>query len=295
MVLMNELLKEAADRATELTKELGEAGAAIEELTEGVQSLSQKVTEEGEDAHRAAEEMASRLTEAEQQLETSTAEAEGALDALAEKARAAQAQVTELLEQVRRSVDELENQKEAAETALETHAEQSTSDFRQLADTVAQVQGDAGERLQSAAAAVADFRAAVDAARAEFDQGKQRFVEAAEDLESVAVARTHEYADAVGAALMTAGQGLLDMGNAVLTAHNEAVVALRRKYAEEAREKLAAALEPLKETIAEVIRLCGDQETELEKRCEGILETVPQAMQLVDRIKPVLAQADRLS
>ncbi len=73
------------------------------------------------------------------------------------------------------------------------------------------------------------------------------------------------------------------------------MVALRKKFAEEAKERLAQAAAPLRSAIEALGELAANRETALKEKSQEVLDQVRQAVRIMDDIKPALESARRLA
>ena len=293
--LLNQLLQEATDRCFELKDHATAAAEAVDGLRQKAVSARETLTEEGEEAQRALEEVVRVVEAAQGRLETASGNAQTNFEALAARAAEARDGVGQLLAQVKTSVTELEAREDDVSARLETAQSGVEQDYQALSQRVHELQAVADARLTEAASSITRFREAVDVARQEFGDAQTRFLQSVDQLEAAAWEETQACVAGVQTTLREAAESLVGMGNQILDAHNQAVVALRKKVAEEAVQKVVESLDPVSQAMAALGEDARTQDQAVADACGRIgvkAEAVVQALR--SALMPVLAQSGRL-
>jgi chromosome segregation ATPase len=293
--LLNQLLQEATDRCFELKDHATAAAEAVDGLRQKAVSARETLTEEGEEAQRALEEVVRVVEAAQGRLETASGNAQTNFEALAARAAEARDGVGQLLAQVKTSVTELEAREDDVSARLETAQSGVEQDYQALSQRVHELQAVADARLTEAASSITRFREAVDVARQEFGDAQTRFLQSVDQLEAAAWEETQACVTGVQTTLREAAESLVGMGNQILDAHNQAVVALRKKVAEEAVQKVVESLDPVSQAMAALGEDARTQDQAVADACGRIgvkAEAVVQALR--SALMPVLSQSGRL-
>jgi ABC-type transporter Mla subunit MlaD len=294
MALMNELLEEAVAQCTALSQQTNEAAEAIGSLIDRADHLGERLTSEADQAHRLCQDLAAHLTEAEHGLEGAGRNAGSHLAELGTRAGEVRDRVGQLLGVVHKDLDDLEAHRAHLLGDLDPQVDAAGSEFEQLAHRIADLEAATNQHLQAAGQAIHGFHDAVAAARGEIDQRKEHFHHALQDLETAVAEQIHTLTDGIHALLTDQATHLIEMANRMLTEHNQTVVALRKKFAEEAKEHIAAAAAPLSSAIETLGELAANRETSLKEKSQEVLDRVRQAVQIMEEIKPALESAARL-
>jgi ABC-type transporter Mla subunit MlaD len=294
MALMNELLEEAVAQCTALSQQAADAAEALGSLVDRADHLGERLTTDADQAHRLCQDLAARLTEAEHGLEGAGRNAGSHLSELGTRAGEVRERVGQLLGAVHRNVDDLEAHRAHLLGELDPQVDAAGHEFEELAHRISDLEAAATEHLQSAGQAIHGFHEAVAAARGEIDQRKERFHHALQDLEAAVAEHVHTLTDGIHALLTDQATHLIEMANRMLTEHNQTVVALRKKFAEEVKEHIAAAAAPLSGAIETLGELAANRETTLKEKSQEVLDRVHQAVQILDQIRPALESAARL-
>jgi DNA repair exonuclease SbcCD ATPase subunit len=293
--ILNELLEEAANRCLELTERAAGAGQALETLADASDTLRSRLANEGDEASRHLQELVSRLDGAQTRLETSASNAGTAFDTLGAKAAELQARVGQLVEQVRRSAGALESREDDLSTRLQARGEETQRAYQELEQHVADLQAAADTQLGEAAQALDAFRGAVDGARQDLGEAQTRLLEAMARVEAAAWEQTQAYVASVQACLQSAAQTLVEMGNRILAAHNEAVTEVRRKVAEEAAQAALGSLEPVTQAMAALGGEAAEHGATMRAARDRIAERVSAVAGVIRaRVLPTLAQHERI-
>jgi chromosome segregation ATPase len=293
--LLNQLLEEAAGKCLELRDQASTATHSLDDLHKRAVSARESLSDEGEETHHAIEEIVQKVEAAQGRLETANGNAQTSFEALAARAGEVRTQVDQLLAQVKASVSALEAREDELSARLDTAQDGAEHEFEALSQRVHDLQGQADARLQEASSAITLFRESVETARQDFGAAQTRFLQAADQLEAAAWAETQAYTASVQTFLHDAATTCVEMGNRIVDAHNEAVVALRKKVAEEAVQKVVESIEPVNQALSVLAdgarahdQGVRDALARLGAKAEAIVDV------LRTGLAPVLSQGDRL-
>jgi chromosome segregation ATPase len=292
--LLNQLIEDAAGRCEEVADEAADVSAAAEALARHLGALQERVSSEASEAHRQFQELGERIEEAEAQLEEGGAAAAAALGEVAQKADEAEEQAGALRERLKAALGDLDALTARLHGVLEGRTEATGGEVQALGDQIAQAQTRVQEALGAASEAIGSLKQAVAEAQQDLDQAGQRVVEALAQIEEGARAKTAAYTDAVSSASEAMEDALVGVTNRMLQSHNQAVVALRKKFAEEAAERVESSLEPLRSALGLLAELCGGEEEALFEASQHIVDAALEAGTLMEAVGPVLAAAAAL-
>lgn len=294
MAILNELLEEAATRATDLARQADEARASLEAVGAAATKAADTVRGESEEAHRGFQDLGAALESAEDRLEDAGQAAQGDLDDLRVRAAEVRARVAELLVGVNAAASELEAGKERLSGGLAQQLQDAVADSEQAARRLAEVRAAAQKKLEEASAAVRELSEEAAAAAQAIGDGQRQVTEALDELEAAAREQVKAYVDTMDAGLDSTADLRVELGNQLLREHNEAVVAVRQGLTEHAPAQVAAAVEPLKAAVEEVGALCAEGTGALPGRAAEVLEKVAEALETAERLRPALARRERL-
>ncbi|HXB56631.1 MAG TPA: hypothetical protein VN461_17820 [Vicinamibacteria bacterium] len=294
MALMNELLEEAVAQCTVLSQGTAEAAEAIGSLIDRADHLGERLTSGADQAHRLCQDLTAHLAEAEHGLEGAGRNAGSHLAELGTRAGEVRERVGHLLGAVHKDLDDLETHREHLLAELDPQVDAAGSEFEQLAHRIGDVEAATDQHLQAAGQAIHGFHDAVAAARGEVDQRKEHFHHAVQDLETTVAEQIHTLTDAIHALLNDQATHLIDMANRMLTEHNQAMAAAKKKFAEEAKERILSAAAPLRSAIEALGELAANRETALKEKSREVLDKVHEVVRILDEIKPALESANRL-
>jgi uncharacterized protein YukE len=219
------------------------------------------------------------------------AAAAAALGDVTQGADEAEEQAGALRERLKGALDELEALTTRLQDVLEGRAQATSAEVESLGEQITQAQTRVQEGLSAASEAVGTLKQAVADAQQEMDEAGQRVMESLGQMEETAREKAAAYEEAVSSASEAMEDALVGVTNRMLQSHNAAVVALRKKFAEEAAERVDASLEPLRSALALLAELCGGEEEALFEASQRIVDTALEAGTLVEAIVPVLAAA----
>ncbi|HKC11050.1 MAG TPA: hypothetical protein VKI41_03215 [Vicinamibacteria bacterium] len=294
MALMNELLEEAVAQCTALSQGTAEAAEAIGSLIDRADHLGERLTSGADQAHRLCQDLTAHLTEAEHGLEGAGRNAGSHLAELGTRAGEVRERVGHLLGAVHQDLDDLAAHRDHLLAELDPQVEAAGSEFEQLAHRIGDVEAATDQHLQAAGQAIHGFHDAVAAARGEVDQRKEHFHHAVEALETAVAEQVHTLTDGIHALLTDQATHLIDMANRMLTEHNQATATAKKKFAEEAKERIASAAAPLRGAIEALGELAANRETALKEKSREVLDKVHEVARILDEIKPALESANRL-
>jgi chromosome segregation ATPase len=289
--LINELFKEAIERSHEFVRNAQEAEEGAGDVAERARALTSAVEEESSEAHGLFQEATSQLREAEAELESAVQKAGSEMEGLRTQVAQVEAKVAALVAAVKSGADELEALKGQLTTDLDQRHETANGLFQDAAQRAEDLQGHLGERLQATSQAVTELNEAVSQAQSGLEESRARFLEGLEELGERAQTQVEAYADSVASALQEATQTLVDCGNQMVAAHNQAMEDLRVKFTEEAVARAETSFEPVRAAVEALGDLCRTQETELGQRADAILQKVEEALRLSEGLSPILQQA----
>ena len=294
MTLLHELLEDAIARAGAFSGHAGEAIESVTALLDRFASLDKVLAFRGEEAHGRIQDLARRLQAAEDGIEASAHEAASRLDALEAPAADVRGRVAELVATIRSETSGLEALEAEVLDRVDGGIRSADEGFGALFDRLQGLHRKAQERSGDALSSIARFRHEVALAGSEFEADTGQLLAAMADLTGSVRTEARAYADHVAALLVSQTGLLVDMGNRMLTQHNETVVPLRRTLTEEAPAQLAAALQPVQEAVTALIDACRGHESALEGQAVEILQRVDDAVGIVARLTPLLQAAERL-
>jgi chromosome segregation ATPase len=292
--VLNQLLELAANRAAVLAEQAQAAAGIVSELVEKADSLAETLTEEAEDVHRAFQELHARLEAADDELEHRAQGARAGLEALPARTSSVRGRVEELLAAVKDQLAELHAREAELSATLDGRSEAAQADFGQLAEQTRTLQAAADAHLGEAAQELEALHSAVAQAREDVQNGKDELLDAMDALENVAREQVQRFVEGMGTTLTAHTTALFDLEHRLKDAHNDAVVALRKKFAEEVVSRLPAAAASLKESLEGLGAFCGEEELALIDECARALDGFDLAIQSAQRSQALLQTADRL-
>lgn len=294
MADLNELLEEAATRAGELSDEIDAASNAIDEMTDRAEKLARRVDEEVEGLRDKLRSLSERFPSAEGELESATGQATSALDGLASRAESLRGEVSGLLETVKTQLQELEEEKARVQTEVQREFQEAGAEVGELDRAVAELSQAIAANLTEAGEAITAFGATLDQARGELAARQAGWAEAVGQLEEAAEEQAERWTEGLSDLLNGQAEALLAATNQMVATHNETMEDLKQRFAVEAREKLVAALDPLRQELTRLGELSASRQDQLHGRAGEILEKVARALPLVDALQAGLRVTERL-
>jgi chromosome segregation ATPase len=292
--VLNQLVEEATNRAFALADEAQEASGIVDELLERAGSLGETLTEEAEEMHHGFQELHARLEAADDELEDRVMRARASLEALPARTASVQGRVDELLATVKGQLAELEAREDELSATLDRLSEAARADLEQLAEQTRKLQAAAEVHLEEATRELEILHAGVAQAREDIQTGKGELLEAMDALENTAREQVQRFVEGMGTTLTAHTTALFELEHRLKDAHNDAVVALRKKFAEEVVSRLPAAAASLKESLETLGAFCGEEELTLIDECSRALDGFERAIQSARRSQGLLQAADRL-
>jgi chaperonin cofactor prefoldin len=293
--LMNQLLQEAANRAVALADQAQEATGSVEDLLERAASLSETLGEQGEQVHQRFQELQAKLDAADDELEERAVRAGDGLQALPAQAESVQGRVDELLGAIKGQLSDLKAREDELSVTLDRHSGAAQADLEQLAGETRALEAAAEARLQEATQELGNLHSAIAQAREDIQASQDELLDAMDALESVAREQVQRFVEGMATTLTAHTTALFELEQRLKDAHNGAVVALRKKFAEEVVSRLPAAAAPLKEALASLGALCGEQELALIEECLQVVERFERVTRSAERSQALLQAADRLA
>ncbi len=95
---------------------------------------------------------------------------------------------------------------------------------------------------------------------------------------------------------MCAGQthGILNLANRMITDHNQAMEALKQKFAAEAAQDVANAIVPLQQALQRLGELAISESSTFKTRSEEVLQRVRAALPVLEGLKTAFETSSRL-
>jgi gas vesicle protein len=292
---MNQLLEEAAQGCNQLVQDAADTEAAARAVEEQAHKVAETVEPEGEESHREFQELGTKLEEAEARLGSLGDAAKERLDALATRSAEAQRLVGEVLGRIRTGLGALKARKDEMASTVESRAGDIEGQLAAVAEAVETLEEETSTRLEAAGAKVDELKTALDTLQGEFEEKTEALTRATGELTTLALEKTQEYGEAVEALLTTQHDELSELAEKFVDAHNEAVMAVGRKFAEEAVARLDAGLAPVKAAMENLAELCESEDGELGTKCGAIQARADELISLLERVEPLFAAAGRLA
>lgn len=291
----NELMSEAIAESEDLAAAAGDASAVLERLKQRAESLSQVLSREGEESHTHFQDLASRLEASEDELEQRGADTRTTLEGVAARADEVKDRAAEARGTIAEALGDLGQRRQGVSSELQGELAQVEESLQSLGRQVEAAAGELEERLQALSAREDRLREAVDEARQELEEKAAAWTGGLEDLERVGIERAQAYVAGMSALVHSQTALLVDFCNRMITEHNEAVVALRRQFAEQATARIAEAAEPLRAALEALSTLCEQEDDVITQRAGLAVEQVAEVSALVAKVAQLFPAADRLS
>lgn len=293
--VLNQLLEEAANRAAALAEQAQEAAGIVDDLLERAGSLDETLSDEAEEVHRGFQELQARFEAADHALQDHAQRARASLEALPARTSSVQGRVDALLAIVKGQLAELEAREDELSATLDRRSEAAQADLGQLSEQARTLQAATEARLDEATQELATLHSALAQARQEVQNGKADLLQALEALEDSAREQVERFVEGMGTTLTAHTGALFELEHRLKDAHNDAVVALRKKFAEEVVSRLPAAAASLKESLESLGAFCGEEERTVVEECTRVLDGFERAVQSAQRSQAALQAADRLA
>lgn len=291
---LNQLLTEAAAKCVRLSGQLDEALAGLQSVESGAEAVGDLLEDGTGEIRTALVALTERMVEARTQIEEARAEARTQLDAVAEKAAEVAKEIGALEDAVTTAADELEESVGETRATITAHLATTTAAFDALGEAAAEVSRDSGENLRQTDAA---FRAFADSMRGEQEALNERteaWASALDGLSEEGTRQVNEAVEAMGAVLLSRGREIFDLGNEMVTSHNEAMEALETQIVDGGEKALEAALGPLRDELAQLASVADTRRGELGERAQEVLTRIEGLLPEITEMTRTLQRADRL-
>jgi predicted nucleic acid-binding Zn-ribbon protein len=295
LAILNELLAEAASRAVTLAGDAQDAGAIVDDLRQGAESLIETLDEEAGESHQRLQELQTKLQAAEGALEQAGQRARTGLQGLTQEALSVQSRIGDLAAALKGHLADLDSRRSELAAPFEQEASAAARDFGQVLQVTQEVKAGAEESLTEAAAAVASLRAAVADARDDLEAHRQQLFEGFAALESAAHDQARLYVESMGRALTAQTKALFDLDRRLKDAHNATVVPLRKTFAEEAVTRLVSSAAAVRAALESLGALGGDYEQALLDECTSVLDRLDGAAASLARSQALMESMERLA
>jgi DNA repair exonuclease SbcCD ATPase subunit len=292
---LNQLLQEAAHRAGALAEQAQEAIGVVDELAVRADALAETLADESADAHREFAELLAKLEAADDDLDERAQRARDSLQSLPARTESARGRIEALLSSVRDQLADLKSKEDDLSAQLDRRSEATQVNLAQLAEQARTIQAAADAQLEPASGEVERLQAVVVEVRGEIRKGTDGLLLAMDALQESAGEQVQRFVEGMGHTLTAHTTALFDLEHRLKDAHNDAVVALRKNFAEEVVSRLPAAAASLKESLESLATFCGEEEGTLVEECTRLLDRFELAMQSAQRSQERLQAADRLA
>jgi chromosome segregation ATPase len=294
MAEMNDLLAETEGQCSALSDELDTTVASIEAMTGKAAELCEGALRAGGQVRSRLQALATRLEAAESAIENARAEAVTDLDALAEQAEAVRTDVGDLLTHVQEGLTELEQQQVQLDEGVQEGMGDLGTGYGDLGSRVTEAQEAIGAELQEAGQKIAAFGEAVNAARADLAEKQQAWGEALDAFEQTAQEKAREWVAALQGVLADQTKGMIDLANRMLDKHNETMESMKARFETEAALQVAASIQPLQDSLERLGSVAAERSGALSAKAEESLQKVRALLPVLEEIRGVFQQSDRL-
>jgi hypothetical protein len=292
---LNQLLEEAANRAAALAEQAQEAVGVVDELAGKADALAEALIDEAADAHRGFAELQAKLEAADDILQDRAQRARGSLQALQARTEPARRRIEALLASVRDRLADLREKEDELSSQLDRRSETTQLELAQLAEQARKVQAAAEAQREEASGEVERLQAVAVEVREEIRKDTVELLHAMDSLQESVGEQVQHFVEGMGHTLTAHTTALFDLEHRLKDAHNGAVVALRKKFAEEVVSRLPAAAASLKESLESLSTFCGEEEGALVEECTRLLDRFELGTQSAQRSLERLQAADRLA
>lgn len=295
MPLLNDLLTEAIAGCQELTENAGEAEEQVEAVITQSGELASKLGAEGDEVHQDIQGLMARLDAVEGERDRSDAQVTAQTDAVAQQTDAMEARVATMLTHFKDRSDEFQARQVQWATQLEGRLESSAAEMRELATDMESLQEEAARQLEEMGTALDAFNAAIDTTQQGVTDAKVELIEALVGAETFAAEVAEAHAKEIATLLNQQTDHLINFANKMLSEHNETVLAVRRKYADEATQSVTDLAEAIESAFDGLKAPVPGYETTVKTQEAAITQRVDDALDRIGRIKTVLAKASSLT
>jgi len=293
--LLNELLEQAASEAVRLTEEVQAAGEVVDATADRAGSLASGAIGETENACGRLNVFGEALGTADQHLESVIQQmVKPALEHVDKSGQEVRAKASHLLEMIRSDLHAFEQEREHMRSDLEKRLQGTHEQFDEVAQAHQKLQATAQERAEAARNAVLELRTAVEQGREQIATAQQAWTAGLDQIEATARAQSAAFVTAVGTLLEDQTTALIGLANAMVTAHNHAMVDVRKKFTEEVPARLEKAAETLTETMDRVRQACEDRTEPVETRTKAVRDAVTAARSALESLRTAAASVEPL-
>jgi uncharacterized phage infection (PIP) family protein YhgE len=293
--LLNDLLLEAVASCEQLTENANEAEDQAEALTTQAGELTSKLGAEAAEVHQDIQGLIARLDAVEAERERAGERVAEETGALAQQADTMEQRVAAMLTHFKDRSGEFQARQVQWASQLEARLESSAAEMRQLSTDMDSLQEEAARQLGEVGTALDTFRTSVDTAHQGVADLKVEVIQALVGAETFAAEAAESHAQEIGTLVHQQTESLIGFANKMLSEHNETVLAVRRKYADEATQNVTDLAEAIESAFDGLKDPLPGYETAVKDQEDAISQRVDQALDRIGRIKTVLAKAGSLS
>jgi flagellar biosynthesis chaperone FliJ len=290
----NELFQQAADRCTELNRDVGEAGTTIESMVDRAGQLDQALDSNVKEVRNALQRLTERLEKAENDLVEAAQEAEAAVDGAIGQTADARKELEKLGTRGDQGTEAVDEAVGEAGPELGSRLQAATESFNEFGREVSDFSRATAEQVQATQKALKEFADEIDDSRDELEEKKEEWLKALDQYTTVVSRECGETVQALAAALKEQATGMLETGNSLVLDHNEAMEALSAGFGERAEGALAEALVPLSDALAAVSALAEKRSGELSAKVQTAVGKVQALVPELNGLAARLRKTDRL-
>jgi chromosome segregation ATPase len=267
---LNELLEEGITRCGELADAVDAAMDAVDETAEQAKETGERVQQEATEARDHIRDLVGRLEKAEDAMGAARQEAEAALESLSDKGAALRREVGGLVERARDAAAQLEEQRGRIADSLDAQMAATQDGFSRLERKTEELEEEANQILTRASDTISAFRGTLESAQAEFAQKKDAWDGALELLELNAQQQISAWVAGLQGLLQRQASAMVSAANTMVDRHNDAMDVIRREFAGETPQVLAAALELVQTSFRGVAEEAAAREEALTSNVQSL-------------------------
>jgi hypothetical protein len=295
MPLLNELLEQAIAECVRLTDEAQEAEEAVGQVVDRADSLVSGVVTDGERTSQGLEILAETLVDAHEDLQTAIDEpVKAALQQILDRAQVVQTRAGQLEEKVAQDVADLAAETHRIDTDLQERVVSTSNHFQGVGEAMAEIEALALEHIQTTRTAIGALEDAVEQGRDALGQARDELMRELDAAEAAARSQATAYTGGIQTLLSRQTHALIGLANAMISAHNDAVVDCRQQFAETIPSVLRQAAADVTLAMEALHTLCEDRTPPLRSRALTITKVVSDALDALDRIRAAAAAAGGL-
>jgi hypothetical protein len=295
---LNQLLEEAAVRASALAGRAEAGAAAAGEVSERAQDLGTQAIDEAKDLHGAYLEAIAAVRQAGTRAREASDEAGRAVLSVPAATQKAGDAVEALIQNLHAEIGEMGALRVRSVQALADSAKQAEIEFHDLAQQVEQLTTRLEAGLKEASSRVERLEQVLQNAGTQLEKSRHSIAEALLDLGKVAGGTTGDVGHVLEQFTAVASHGLVDFCNNAVRLHNTLTAAVRSNYLDETQAApdpdatwVDHAFLPLHGAVARFGRLVPPTEAALLQAVSGILEEGEKAVSSLDAVAQSLRQA----